>query len=95
MKELVGLIYISKYVIYAALLYLAYTGYDFYVVPLMAVLLSLTGNIVDVRLNILMSKWHKNGFVGVLQTCPIFYVQDLLTASVVYALALLVQKVIS
>ena len=91
---LIEVVSFSRYILYAATAYLSFTGFPFYIVPLMAVLVSLAKTFNTVRFNITAEAKCKNGFVGLLKTYPYFYIQDFIIVCIVYGIGVLAQKVL-
>jgi len=94
MNIFISFIYLGRYIIYMVLLCLAFQGFSFYIVPLIAILISLFKDSVGIRLNILMGKWLQEGLWGIVKTCPIFYLEDLVMTSMIYGAGLLAQGLI-
>lgn len=91
---LTEIIFFSRFVIYATTVYLSFVGFPFYIVPLMAVIVSLAKTFNPIRFNLMLVAKGKNGFVGVLKTYPYFYIQDFIIVCVVYGLGIVAQKVL-
>jgi hypothetical protein len=91
---LTEIISFSRFVLYAVTAYLSFSGFPFYIVPIMAVIVSLAKAFNPIRFNLMVAAKRKNGFVGVIKAYPYFYIQDFIIVCVVYGLGIVAQKVL-
>jgi len=91
---LIEFVSFSRYILYAVTAYLSFIGFPFYIVPLIAVVVSLAKAFNPIRFNITVSAKRENGVIGILKTYPYFYFQDFIIVSIVYGLGLLIQEVL-
>tara|TARA_R110000782_G_scaffold191199_4_gene281047 strand:- start:1192 stop:1692 length:501 start_codon:yes stop_codon:yes gene_type:complete len=84
----------SRYILYAVIAYLSFTGIPFYIAPLMAAFVSLAKTFNPVRYNLIVEAKGKYGFIGILKTYPYFYIHDFIIVCIVYGLGVLAQKIL-
>jgi len=91
---LIELVPFSRFILYAVTAYLSYTGFPFYIVPLIAIVVTVVKFFNPIRYSIVASAKRENGIVGILKSYPYFYFQDFIIVSVVYGLGLLIREVL-